>query len=273
MFDLSTAYAHNLWWKFFNTTSLWSRFMHSKYKKLEPQNFMGLSSISSHVWKRMQLVGNAFNENCDTINGRWLFEKNGEFSIKSAWHLAREKGCVQRSFSLIWDVRIAPKISVFLWHLLQEGVSIDEYLKRIKIPIVSKCRCCIVGKEENRDHLFFTSPLARSIWKQFSNLLGFSCSASTFKGNLMTWWTHSKGEKIRATLCRLIPPFICWHLWCARNKCNFEGVPMKESYILNQVCAEINRAFRIKPFNNPRNRFCNEILDAFHVIGAHIATL
>ena len=60
MFDLSSAYAINLWWKFSNSNSLWSRFMHGKYKKFKAQNFKGSTSVSSQVWRRMQHVSVEF---------------------------------------------------------------------------------------------------------------------------------------------------------------------------------------------------------------------
>lgn len=55
----------------------------------------------------------------------------------------------------------------------------DDILKNIGIPIVSKCRYCEDGIEESLHHLFLT---AQKLWRKF-----VSCAGSKVEGrNLFT---------------------------------------------------------------------------------------
>lgn len=139
------------------------------------------------------------------------------FSIKSTWELIRHSSCSHFSFTNIWNSRIQTKISTFMWKLLNQGIPLDEYLKKLCICIPSMCRCYSIHKEETWEHLFFNSTLAKNIWDHFQSLIGLSFQASTFKGNLMLWWFQARGKSIRSLLCKIIPSLICWHIWKARN--------------------------------------------------------
>ena len=207
----------------------------------------------------------------DLDTGKCALTNDGNFTIKSAWHLVSANGYIKGSFSLIWDKRICPKILVFMWRLLHKGITIYEYIKNIHIPLPSKCRCCVVNAEEDRNHLFWSGDIAQALWKRFSNILGLKMISSNFNGNLMNWWIHSKAGRLRNILCRIIPAFICWHLWCARNKSFFEGVPMKESTILDRICGEIKMAFHIFPFTGSKTTFCLGILEDLFILGASIS--
>ncbi|XP_071933136.1 uncharacterized protein [Coffea arabica] len=57
---------------------------------------------------------------------------------------------------------------------------------------------------------------------------------------LQSWWMHSFGNSTLAALTRLLPPFICWELWKARNKACFEDVVATSTSLLQQITMQLH---------------------------------
>ena len=51
-------------------------------------------------------------------------------------------------------------------------MSVDDSLRRIGIPIVSRCDCCEVGKYEDQNHVLFGGEFATNIWCYCGNIFG-----------------------------------------------------------------------------------------------------
>ena len=170
------------------------------------------------------------------------------FSISKVWKSIRIPGPARPAFSFIWVSRLPPKVSLFMWRTLHDGLPLHDNLQRIGIPLASRCLCCGPGAVESIHHLFFHGCVARSVWNYFRNLLSLRGDFSTPASVFSTWWSVGLGKSLRSIVHRLIPSLICWHIWCSRNKAFFDDSPMDPVSIVRRVRKDIFLAFRARPF-------------------------
>uniref|UniRef100_A0A803PAA5 Reverse transcriptase n=1 Tax=Cannabis sativa TaxID=3483 RepID=A0A803PAA5_CANSA len=92
----------------------------------------------------------------------WKHNQKGRFSVKSAycidqsWRFAPER----QIWKWIWDRDIHPKISVFLWRILNEAIPTKN-----RLPFVRDKDCSLCGGgRENAIHLFRDCSFAKAIW-------------------------------------------------------------------------------------------------------------
>lgn len=99
----------------------------------------------------------------------WIHTTNGDFTVASAYEFLRPKRQVSAILQRVWSNFIPTKVSIFSWRLLHEIVPADMVIRRLGIPITSKCVCCVHNSEcEELNHLFLLGELAQSVWKNFS---------------------------------------------------------------------------------------------------------
>lgn len=55
---------------------------------------------------------------------------------------------------------------------VERKVDRNDNLKRMTIPMVSRCWCCANGKENNMNHIFLTAPIAQRLWNFFAHFAG-----------------------------------------------------------------------------------------------------
>lgn len=239
--DICKVYTCKLWVNFLQNQTLWAHFMHKKYKKLASSNFKGSIKLASPTWKRMQHIWQLSNSNEFFMAIHSWIDKG--FVFKIAWDFIRKRDCIQFSSRMIWDKHIMAKVSIFMWRLLQNGLPLDQNLKDIRIPLVSKCQCCLRGFEEDKEHLFNDGDIASQLWKHFEGLMGMKISPTNIKSRLLSWWFSSRGNNIYSILCKIIPSLICWNIWCARNNSFFEGQLMKAQIIMSKIHEDIRTIF------------------------------
>ena len=66
--------------------------------------------------------------NPDSIHWRW--GKNGDFSVKSLFHIIAGGGVWIKHAKYIWNGLIPTKIHFFVWQILHGGVLIEVALKK-----------------------------------------------------------------------------------------------------------------------------------------------
>ncbi|KAL3335635.1 hypothetical protein AABB24_031722 [Solanum stoloniferum] len=69
----------------------------------------------------------------------WMGNTQGSFTVKSAWHLLRQKKKCRRDYEFIWCKGLPFKVNFFLWNVWNRKIASDDNLKRIHIPIASGC--------------------------------------------------------------------------------------------------------------------------------------
>lgn len=53
------------------------------------------------------------------------------------------------------------------WRARLKALPVDETIKGLGVPIVSKCECCVVPKVETLDHVLCDGEEARNVWNYF----------------------------------------------------------------------------------------------------------
>ena len=65
------------------------------------------------------------------------------------------------------------------------------------------------------------------------------------RARVVAWWLSSPRSAYRRLIFRLLPSFICWHIWKARNASVFEGSRMHPTTIYQAVASDIRSAVEI----------------------------
>lgn len=115
----------------------------------------------------------------------WKSSKNGEFTVKSAYQLARQEGLPRNAFqgSWIWKLDILPKITHFLWLSSHGSIPVHGVLVARGINCDKLCPLCKCS-EESISYLLRDSVIARDFWKKLEPPPSL---ISTFFDSLKAW--------------------------------------------------------------------------------------
>ncbi|XP_058725683.1 uncharacterized protein LOC131596977 [Vicia villosa] len=155
----------------------------------------------------------------------WHAEKDGTYSVKSAYHIlrakrdARDPGPSSRSQSRIWkqiwNAPIHTRVRNFLWRLVKDILPIRVNLVKKGVKTALDCPLC-QENEETVDHLFFHCQLSRMVW--FLSPLGLRIDANAS--------TDSWLEKVLCDGDVLGSQIFCvtlWKIWHHRNMVIFNN--------------------------------------------------
>ncbi|XP_042964017.1 uncharacterized protein LOC122298309 [Carya illinoinensis] len=153
----------------------------------------------------------------------WMKDNNGNFSTKSAWDCIRVKAPLLPWAHWIWHTHVPKKISVMMWKAYHNCLSVDEKIKRIGIPIVSKCNCCARGHLEDLNHVLCTGDFARRMWRLAATHLGVHMGVfHTWKEQINFWFRRAGKSSQLRIIFGILPSIISWQLWNRRCKARVE---------------------------------------------------
>ncbi|KAH0701736.1 hypothetical protein KY290_016740 [Solanum tuberosum] len=118
----------------------------------------------------------------------WMGNLHGEFTVRSSFHVIRQKREEFEWMNNIWIGGLPFKISFFFWRIWRQRIPTDDVLKRMRVHVVLKCYCCNEGKEETMQHLFLTAPIAQKLWKHFASCAGISIEGVQLQQLITIWW-------------------------------------------------------------------------------------
>jgi hypothetical protein len=128
-------------------------------------------------------------------------------------------------WTTVWKSKFWPKISTFLWLLLQNKILTWDNLQRQGFIGPSICHLCY-QQEETMEHLLNNCILSEEIWNQATQLMR---RTKRVKDSIMStirgWGTDSYKIPILNRTWQLLPGFIVWQLWKERNKRIFHSQP------------------------------------------------
>ncbi|KAL0345928.1 UNVERIFIED_CONTAM: hypothetical protein Sradi_4424100 [Sesamum radiatum] len=99
----------------------------------------------------------------------WHYEKQGKFSVSSAYTLAckmkREASSSYkpRKWNFVWGLRLAPKIKLFVWKVCLQALPTMTNLRRGGVKLSVGCPLCDF-LEEDIMHALVKCPFARLVW-------------------------------------------------------------------------------------------------------------
>ena len=119
----------------------------------------------------------------------WLVTSDGSFPTKSVWSFVRVTAPKSQWSHWIWHGILPKKFSILMWKALNNNLSVDDQIRRIGVPLVSKCKCCHEGAFEDLNHVLYGGNIAVAIWKFSSHLLGIPYVASrSWKATVEAWF-------------------------------------------------------------------------------------
>lgn len=162
---------------------------------------------------------------------RWLGSKNGEYSVKTGYHVAMaelteeilaEEATPEFDWrKTVWNLKLAPKVKMFTWKCLKGIIPVGERLLVRHINVDPRCKRC--GSSESINHLLFHCSFARDVWN-LSPLAG-SFDVSGLTDLRADWSAMHALNCLPPTGITNTPlvPWILWSLWKSRNKLVFEN--------------------------------------------------
>ncbi|KAL0417113.1 UNVERIFIED_CONTAM: putative mitochondrial protein [Sesamum latifolium] len=173
---------------------------------------------------------------------RWHYEKNGRYTVKSAYRLfsqgliasstSSETGSTSyklASWNFIWQFKVPPKVRMFIWRACRDSLPTVANLAKRGIKVGGACPRC---EWENEDvlHYLLRCQFARLVWA-ISDLSWayISCNQSDPEAWFRGMFHNLDGPAFARAL------LLCWFLWGSRNRLLFENSSSSASAIMEQV--------------------------------------
>ncbi|XP_023639555.1 uncharacterized protein LOC111830929 [Capsella rubella] len=159
----------------------------------------------------------------------WHFTKNGKYTVKSGYHIARmvDPLCAKvvfgpelsPLFAKVWKVQCPPKIRHFMWQVVSGCISVAANLRRRGINIDPSCVRC--GHPiETANHAVFECPPARQLWALANIPMGPNLFPSDSVYANMAYLLGFNDPVGEVTSF----PWLLWYSWKARNAKVFENI-------------------------------------------------
>lgn len=191
---------------------------------------------------------------------KFTLADDGKFSTKIYMAHIRHPGHKRAWVARIWHTVLPPKITTFLWKLMQLALPLDSRIMERGIQIASQCRCCKTKSSENFVHLFVHSEIAREVWRCFGEIFRLPTTFLSI-GQLIATWIPKVGNLSQFDICRAgIASFSLWEIWVARCAATFDGTVMKARRICLKVISQVQLFSIIHLPKNPSSRIQMHIL-------------
>ena len=141
----------------------------------------------------------------------WRLTDTGVFTVKSMYlDLMSDHTVFLRKY--IWKMKVPLKIKIFMWFLYQKVILTKDNLAKRNWNGSKKC--CFCDQDETIQHLFFSCPFAKMIWRIVH--MAFNISTPTSINNMFGNWLlgvpRNEKVQIRVGVCALL-----WAIWNIRN--------------------------------------------------------
>ncbi|XP_026399703.1 uncharacterized protein LOC113295587 [Papaver somniferum] len=148
----------------------------------------------------------------------WMLELKGEFSVKSATELLRQKYARLEGMQLLWRKEVHPVLATRNWKFLRGAcATYDLIRRRFKILLANKCCLCGV-QEETLTHVLYDCCFATRAWNWLVDVFKLQPNA-----NLIVSFKAAKGRShIVRDLWLISNLVVRSELWQLRNKAVFE---------------------------------------------------
>lgn len=180
----------------------------------------------------------------------WKPHPKGQFSWKSFIKSLKDKqpssstSCSDNfPWKTFWKVRdLAPKILIFIWRVVHDGLAIFKKLGKHIAGINQECRSCKAAIED-LEHLFLHCPVATTTF--FGSPLG--CRTAHYTGlsinQVIAGWLMEKGnvEVFKMGSC------VMWALWKNRNSKVFDNKDQSIQSIIKEAVYWFNYTVPLLP--------------------------
>lgn len=154
----------------------------------------------------------------------WLPNPDGKFTTKSAWDMVRIKMPRILWAEWVWHSCLPKFMAVTMWKGLNNALSVDDRIRKVGLPIVSRCNCSVQGSYEDLSHALAEGKFARLIWMKCASQLGMSIRGGSWREIIAGWFNRAKKSTKMGNLMGLLPSIITWRLWTRRCKARMDGI-------------------------------------------------
>ncbi|XVE70735.1 hypothetical protein DITRI_Ditri10aG0094800 [Diplodiscus trichospermus] len=150
----------------------------------------------------------------------WHYSKNGVYTVRSAYRVAMEYLFNYNDFKVtgdwcrIWDLKVPPKVKVFLWRAGRNVLPNRVNLQAKVVPVPLSCVVCN-GEIENSWHTFVNRPFARQCWR-LSRLSHIVNTAADNSDGFVDWLFKVLHAVKDRELCSFA--MTLWGIWRERNE-------------------------------------------------------
>lgn len=143
------------------------------------------------------------------------------FSIKYAISALHQELSAEPWAPLVWEV-VLPRHSFIAWSILNNSICTQNFLKKLKWELASRCILCSKD-EEDLEHIFFNCSFAKWHWKVFFLKTGWKPpNEATTKGLLIRLAVNFQSQReilkiISCTSCAIV-----YRIWEERNARTFK---------------------------------------------------
>lgn len=182
------------------------------------------------------------NHNPDLIG--WHYNDSGIYSVKSGYwlasHLPQHHIAIQPPpgspaiKSVIWKMKISPKLQHFLWRVLSEVIPVGNILLRRGITTNAQCkRCC--QATESIEHLFFSCSHVQAIWRGTQNIHQDVFNTTISFTRKLQAIIEGYNNPYLTDLDRHLPLWIMWRIWKSRNSLVYQQKVALGNKILSKL--------------------------------------
>jgi ribonuclease HI len=161
----------------------------------------------------------------------WNYTKNGNFSVKSAYHLKMQLNSLRagrassssascddhRGWLALWAADVPNKVKVHAWRLVKNGLAVGHELARRKIKMGVRCVVCF--RDETMIHRFWRCPYAARTWECMRELTSLPLDAPPDRvyeqKDLASWMLEWMGKTNDRELA--LGLMTLYQMWLARN--------------------------------------------------------
>ncbi|XP_048630790.1 uncharacterized protein LOC125604440 [Brassica napus] len=206
----------------------------------------------------------------------WMYSKTGAYTVKTGYHIQKaidkenahnqvpsDPVIAQRDKYLynLWNLKIPPKIKLFWWKCIHNGLPVAENLNIRGCRVYRYCQLC--GEEvETVKHMLFGCRVAREAWKL--SLLN-TCPQFDHLNTTLSLLQELM-ERMQQGITDTLPFYLGWRLWKMCNKLVYEN---KRDHITQVIHAAImdkqlwEEAQNHNSVNNPQHSTATQSQIAF----------
>ncbi|KAJ3699256.1 hypothetical protein LUZ61_002961 [Rhynchospora tenuis] len=172
----------------------------------------------------------------DTQQSVWKWTSSGIYSSASAYSILADPGVRSSYYTLLWNLKIPPKVKIFLWVLLLDRVLTQQNLLVRNWPSIPACKCCDHGTFETSSHLFVLCNYARRVWTLIQ--IRFSLPLLILAPDLEELWLQNRASVGHSW--DIIWAAVTWAILKERNRRIFSNKSLPPNLLMAEICAAIS---------------------------------
>ncbi|VFQ96158.1 unnamed protein product [Cuscuta campestris] len=192
--DQHQVYTLKLWWKAKNDVGIWGPFVRAKYMKT---GIIKEKITDSPTWKRICRT-NVLADSHTSVVGEDMLWNGGTFNLKEAYKVVQDSGPNLLSCKYIWHISNTPKIRIFLWKLLNDGLPFPQNICKFACHLPSLCLLC-QNNNDDMDHSLLQCPTASHVWNKLAIMANGPRvkKDTTLRQHLLAWWFGSNTKHFK----------------------------------------------------------------------------